>query len=156
VKGVCSRSRSPFLCGVSDAIKSDTTGSDLEVEGAVTDSLDGIETCDKGGTSGKGGVGDGGDVDICFPSGMRWINPALKDILNGRNLLVDWAVVVMEATAFGLSSSNSSVSLLFSGSGCDIVDSVVRSLDEWDQICVSNDDSGLNLEWDTMGGRETG
>lgn len=87
---------------------------------------------------------------------MRWISPGLKDILNGRNLLVEWAVVVMETMAFGLSSSNSSVSLLFSGSGGDIVDSVVRSLDGWDQICVSNDDSELNLEWDTMGGRETG
>jgi hypothetical protein len=86
-------------------------------------------TCDKGGTSGRGGGGEGSDVGICFPSGIRWMSPALNDILNGRNLLVDWTVVVTDATAFGLSSSNSSVSLLILESGGDIVRSFVRSLD---------------------------
>lgn len=77
-----------FLLTVPGRFRNLSTWSDLEPNVAI-DPDDDIGACGKDGTGGKGGGGDVGDVDTFFPSGIREMSPALKDILNGRNLLVD-------------------------------------------------------------------
>lgn len=66
------------------------SGSDFADHNLAGVGMGNVGTRDTPGIGGKGGGGDGYSADgTCFPSGIRGIRPALKDMLNGRNLRVD-------------------------------------------------------------------